>query len=78
RGEGAHSHEGRSAELVAATQRDRGRHAASPVQIPPRGWRDVLTRVYMEFNKDRVLSVAAGVTFYSLLSLFPAVAALVS
>ena len=75
---GAHSHEGRAARWVAATQGDRGRHADHPGEIPAPGWWDIAVRVYQEFNKDRVLSVAAGVTFYSLLSLFPAIAALVS
>jgi hypothetical protein len=37
-------------------------HWAAPTDIPAKGWKDVLTRVYLEFQKDRVLSVAAGVT----------------
>ncbi|MGU3536934.1 YihY/virulence factor BrkB family protein [Methylobacterium sp. A54F] len=75
---GARSYSGRTAELVGATQADRGRKARNPAEITGSGWRDIAVRVYLEFNKDRVLSVAAGVTFYSLLSLFPAVAALVA
>jgi membrane protein len=75
---GARSHTGRSAELVAATQVNRGRAAESPTEITGSGWKDIAVRVYLEFNKDRVLSVAAGVTFYTLLSLFPALAALVT
>ena len=35
-------------------------------------------RVYEEIGKDRVLAVAAGVTFYGLLALFPMIAAFVS
>jgi membrane protein len=35
-------------------------------------------RVYGEMNDDRILAVAAGVTFYGLLALFPALAAFVS
>ncbi|MGU3362461.1 YihY/virulence factor BrkB family protein [Methylobacterium sp. M6A4_1b] len=77
-GQGARSYTGAVAERVAATQIERGRAARSPAEISASGWKDILYRVYLEFNKDRVLSVAAGVTFYSLLSLFPAVAALVS
>ncbi len=57
---------------------ERGRAAASPAGIPPRGWRDVLARTWGEFARDRILSVAAGVTFFTLLSLFPAIAAFVS
>ncbi|GLS44643.1 YihY/virulence factor BrkB family protein [Methylobacterium brachythecii] len=75
---GAHSHKGRSARWVAATQADRGRAAKDPTEIQAPGWKDIAFRVFQEFNKDRVLSVAAGVTFYTLLSLFPAVAALVT
>jgi len=78
RNDGARSYSGRSAEWVAATQTERGRNARTPLDITRSGWKDILVRVYLEFNKDRVLSVAAGVTFYTLLSLFPAIAALVS
>jgi len=63
----------------AATQdQGRGRHADTPTEIPAKGWKDVLWRVYEEFGKDRIMSVAAGVTYYALLALFPAIAALVS
>jgi membrane protein len=77
-GRGAKSYSGRPAQWVADTEGDRGRKADTPTDIPAKGWKDVLTRVYLEFQKDRVLSVAAGVTFYTLLAIFPAVAALVS
>ncbi|WP_082737545.1 YihY/virulence factor BrkB family protein [Methylobacterium sp. CCH7-A2] len=46
--------------------------------MPPGGWRDILWRTYGEVDKDRVLAVAAGVTFYGLLAVFPAVTAFVS
>ena len=59
-------------------ERGRGRHAEAPWQIPWAGWKDILWRVYQNFGDDRVLSVAAGVVFYSLLALFPAITALVS
>jgi membrane protein len=57
---------------------ERGRRASTPSQIPARGWKDVLLRVYNNIGEDRVLLVAAGVTFYSLLAIFPAIAALVA
>jgi membrane protein len=57
---------------------DRGRLARSPSEIPPRGWKDILVRAYKNFDRDRVITIAAGVTFYSILALFPAIAALVS
>ena len=43
-----------------------------------RGWIDILLRVYRGVSEDRILANAAGVTFYALLALFPAIAALVS
>jgi membrane protein len=55
-----------------------GRKADSPAGIPPRGWWDIIWRVYEEIANDRVLAVAAGVTFYALLALFPAIGAFVS
>src|SRR5215213_9689059 len=56
----------------------RGRHAVTPWQIPWRGWKDILLRIYQQVNDDRLLAVAAGVVFYGLLALFPAITALVS
>ncbi|WP_234907777.1 YihY/virulence factor BrkB family protein [Ensifer canadensis] len=57
---------------------EHGRHASVPEQLPARGLRDVFWRVVHEVAEDRVAFVAAGVTFYLLLALFPALAALVS
>jgi membrane protein len=37
-----------------------------------------LWRTYEEVGKDRIMAVAAGVTYYALLGIFPAIAALVS
>jgi membrane protein len=66
---------------VSAAERDqpgRGRSARHPSEIPLKGLKDVLWRTWMEFNKDRAPAVAAGVAFYSLLAVFPAMAAFVS
>jgi membrane protein len=63
---------------AAAREPGRGREADSPAEIPALGWRDIAWRVYGEIGKDRVLAVAAGVTFYGLLAVFPAIAAFVS
>ena len=46
--------------------------------VRAKGWKDILWRVYERFSRDRILLVAAGVTFYALLAFFPAIAALVS
>lgn len=55
-----------------------GREAATPAEIPARGWKDVLLRTGEQIGEDRLLAVAAGVVFYGLLALFPAITALVS
>jgi membrane protein len=39
---------------------------------------DILLRAYNNISKDRVITIAAGVTFYSLLAMFPAIAAVVA
>ena len=77
-GTSGRSYVGREAHQVAATQHGRGRAATHPGEIPSPGWKDIAVRVSRNFIDHRVLSVAAGVTFYTLLSLFPALAALVS
>jgi membrane protein len=61
-----------------AVERGRGRRARAPLQIPWRGWKDILARTYQEIQNNRLLALAAGVVFYSLVALFPALAAGVS
>jgi hypothetical protein len=56
----------------------RGRFAEGPSEIPARGWKDILLRVYNGISDDRILANAAGVTYYALLALFPGIAAIVS
>jgi membrane protein len=53
-------------------------HRAAAAVIRRRTWKDVLFCVYDDIGKHRVVAMAAGVTFYSMLALFPAIAALVS
>jgi membrane protein len=57
---------------------EHGRLARTPRQIPLAGWKDILLRTYQQINDDRLLATAAGVVFYGLLAIFPAVTALVS
>ena len=56
----------------------RGRDAARPSEIPRKGWLDILYRTMKEFSNDRVMLIAAGITFYLLLALAPTLAAFVS
>jgi membrane protein len=65
-------------EPTATSTEGRGLGAASPRSIPPKGWKDILLRTWGEISDDRVLLVAAGVTYYLLLSLFPTLTAFVS
>ncbi|WP_028032530.1 YihY/virulence factor BrkB family protein [Chelativorans sp. J32] len=63
---------------AADHQNERGRNARWPSDIPVSGWKDIGWRVFREIGEDRILLIAAGVTFYLLLALFPALAAFVS
>lgn len=56
----------------------RGRDALKPRHLPLRGWLDVLRRFGAGFLDDHLMLVAAGVAYYSLLALFPAVGLFVS
>ena len=68
----------RHREQAKAAEDERGRSAEKPSDIPAKGWKDILLRVYRGISDDRILANAAAVTFYALLALFPAIAALVS
>ena len=67
-------------EVAASEARNpgRGRGATNPSQIPPKGWKDILMRTWQEFINDRIPAVAGSVAYFSLLALFPALAAFVS
>ena len=57
---------------------DRGQHASTPADIPARGWFEIAKRTAKKFSDNKLMSEAASVTFFALLSLFPAITALVS
>ena len=63
---------------MGTTADDRGRSATSPREVPARGWKDVLLRVKDQVKADQVPLLAAGVGFYAMLALFPALIAVVS
>ncbi|WP_448205520.1 YihY/virulence factor BrkB family protein [Azospirillum sp. sgz302134] len=56
----------------------RGRSAEKPTDIPKEGWKDILWRTWEEQSKDNISIVAAGVAYYALFAIFPAIGALVS
>jgi membrane protein len=70
--------EPRQVQRQRAQEHGRGRKAASPWQIPWAGWKDIFWRTYAEIQDDRLVAVAAGVVFYALLAIFPAITAIVS
>lgn len=72
------SEEPRQIELRRAREHGRGRRARHPLQIPWAGWQDIFWRTYAEMFSDRLLSIAGGVAFFTLLAIFPAITALVS
>jgi membrane protein len=61
-----------------ARQDGRGRAAERPTHIPRLGWKDILYRVKDEISQDRIGTIAGGTTFFLVLSLFPAIGAMVS
>jgi membrane protein len=63
---------------MASDVDERGRRAERPREIPTPGWRDIALRVKDKIGRDHLTIVAAGVAFYALLALFPALAATVA
>src|SRR4029453_4152250 len=59
-------------------ERERGREAEVPLGIPRAGWREVLVRLKDAIRGDRITLIAAGVAFYAMLALFPAMIVVVS
>ena len=67
-----------SAQTPSGWQAERGRQAESPKEIPAKGWKDIAFRIKDQLGKDHVSIVAAGVTFYGFLAIFPTLAAMIS
>ena len=64
--------------MSAIAQRAGTDASARRPQMAQRRWKDILLGTYRSISDDRVLAVAAGVTFYGLLAVFPAIGAVVS
>ena len=67
-----------SKDVARARERGRGREANTPEEIPPRGWSDILWRVFWAIPENRIFSTSGGVAFFTLLAVFPGIAAIVS
>ena len=63
---------------LAPEQLSKGRRSRMAPSETLRGWKNILLRVYQNIGKHRIIIIAAGITFYSLLAIFPALAALVA
>ncbi|MGV8855127.1 MAG: YihY/virulence factor BrkB family protein [Devosia sp.] len=61
-----------------AQQTNRGREASAPLAIPWRGWKDIVYRLFVGFNENRIPLTAAGVTYFLLLALAPSLSLFVS
>jgi membrane protein len=58
--------------------RDDERAPESPAKLPRSSWLGVLKRTVREFKEDNITDWAAALTYYGILSIFPALLALVS
>src|ERR687894_1912021 len=66
---GQHAHE--HGEVVS--ERAASSEPQGPTKLPKRSWWAVLKRTVREFGKDNLTDWAAALTYYSVLSIFPAV-----
>jgi membrane protein len=64
--------------FVPVPEPAKGRPEARARVKARRAWREILRLLYTAIGQHRVVSIAAGVTFFVLLAIFPAIAALVS
>src|SRR3954449_6592260 len=63
---------------MASTEIDERRAPDTPAKLGGRGWLGVLKRTGKEFSADNLTDWAAALTYYGVLSIFPALIALVS
>lgn len=72
------SERARPDEPVERTRPAKGEAAESPTDMPARSWWGVLKRTVREYQDDKLSDWAAALTYYGVLSIFPALLALVS
>jgi membrane protein len=63
---------------LAERQPSTGEEVEGPTELPRQAWGGVLKRTFGEFREDNVTDWAAALTYYGILSVFPALIALVS
>ena len=69
--------DGRSDERGSATGQ-KAPLADGPTALPARSWRGVLVRTFKGYQRDNVGDLAAALTYYGLLAIFPALIALMA
>lgn len=67
-----------SAKAISAPAPDAERKPEAPTQLRPESWKYILKRSVREFSREKCIDLAAALTYFSMLSLFPALLALVS
>src|SRR3954447_26293456 len=63
---------------MTRTEVDEQRAPDTPVKLGGRSWFGVLKRTGKEFSEDNLTDWAAALTYYAILSIFPALIALIS
>src|SRR3954466_9166486 len=63
---------------TATTHRGNGRAPEAPTDLPKSSWMGTLKRTIREFKEDDLTLLAAALTYYGILSLFPALLVLLS
>lgn len=62
---------------MSKSAQSQGREARRPGHFGWTDWRQILFRVWVQVGKHRLTLVAAGIAFYAMLALFPAIAAII-
>ncbi len=67
-----------SAKAISTPDPDAERKPEAPTQLRPESWKYIFKRSLREFSREKCTDLAAALTHFSMLSLFPALLALVS
>ena len=63
---------------TATTQTGNGRAPEAPTDLSKSTWKGTLRRTFTEFKEDDLTLLAAALTYYGILALFPALLVLLS
>src|SRR6476659_7970351 len=74
----AETDESSTAKARTASAPDDSRKPETPTEVTKPSWKYIAKKTLREFTKDQCPDLAAALTYYSVLSIFPALLALVS